>query len=269
MGDRHRNIPRERINQVFRRLIGMAGKNARRWGNYLDRSEAAVRSWRDGGAIPLDWRDVLRLMGVDPDWLDLPDEHWEKWFATLPRGIIPPPQDERPGWLYLPTNLLSATRLIERGSTVIVALNCQEHTAVADVMSSAKVNLERGIPHIFIIPKHSRLKHDLLRLAAMPGVPLGSLRILTVADNDALWQWFEQLILVVSPQFHVAKDAFERMEIGDIHTGFEQLYKGGDILPPNDLKPANGHPWWIGLPPRKIGLSLQLMRQWAASAEWT
>jgi hypothetical protein len=91
---------------------------------------------------------------------------------------------------------------------------------------------------------------------------------MTVGTETLHWAWCECMILVTEPNVPIDKETFTCLQVKDIVRGFEQLYKAGEQLPPDDVTPTAGRPLWASMPLRKIALSLALMRKWSKNAEW-
>jgi hypothetical protein len=85
-----KGLTRAKRKRVLQIMYRMFGNRVREWANFLRRPESTVRSWRDGGAIPYHWEAILRSMGIDPDWLDLPEDLWIKFLETVPKDALPP-----------------------------------------------------------------------------------------------------------------------------------------------------------------------------------
>jgi hypothetical protein len=256
-------IPRERFREA---VNWMVGTHVFLWAACLGlTNDARLRGWMTGPAVPKEWKKYLRLLGVDPEMLKLPELAWQEYLRSLPEGQPPKRVAARSPLLHRTADVIAAIDSTEGGSTVLVAApDFQDQKLVASI----KAALERGVPFRFFITEQCRLKNQLLRLGANPAVSDGSVQVVTITSDHPIFAWAEAMILVTKPHVRVAEDSIAHIEVDDISYGFEQLYRPGDLIPPDDLAATNGRPLWTSMPPRKIDLALAMLRGMSETAEW-
>jgi hypothetical protein len=147
---------------------------------------------------------------------------------------------------------------------LLIAAEALDLTSPGDFRSAIKDVIEKKVNIVFVIHTHSRAKADLLRFAAHHP---GSVRLMLVKDD--FMEWTEQLVAVTRPGVEISESTLDDLEAGDIERGWEQFFRGGDLLAPDDQAPAPGKPLWKRLPYRQLNHLPAMLREWAQQgAEW-
>jgi len=263
---------RRRFHEVYRRIVG---PHVVWYANHVGVSDATIRAWKlDGASVPRDTKKYLRLIGVNPKKLKHDDEgDWDRYVDSLPEGVIPTTEPELPSWLHRTPDWIAASRLLDRGSAVIIgAVDLHGLLLASDVKNSVKVNIQRGINYLFIIPTDAHRRSELVRFARLICVPssLGSISIMTakVSSEDRMWMWFEGAILFSRPNLTITQAALGQLEVENFRAAFEQLYKPADTVLPDETPAISGRHLWISMPHQDAGVYIDLLMEWSATAEW-
>jgi hypothetical protein len=274
-----RQVIKERFCTIMKEIVQ---QNISRHALLQGVSEAAIRAWITGASAPTSSHKLqisLEKIHVPVDVLHYTEEKWLEYYERLKghaeEHILQNPTLDQPTWLHIPRDFLRIESSVGFDTTVIVMTSdADDDVELRDVRNVVRVNIERGVNYLYVISRDCRKREGLITfiqsIRTRGGTSSGAINIMVVPINstDSEWSLFDYALLVTKSHFGPVKENIRRINVEDIHLGFEQLYRGNDVLSPDNRPATTERRLWIDAPIRRQNILLDLICRWSAGAEW-